>query len=142
MDIAGLIMEAKIGRERRYAQTETCAPFAAALYDVLVECGLAPNLVVVGHMGHSITATWYHLVVEHDGRLYDSMGEFSVDILRRRLKIHPRCQFDLQFRPESREGCFEEEDYQELHRFLVDAFRKAVAKSGFAAQIGATGSSN
>ncbi len=37
LDIKELIRSAKIGRERKDAQIETCSVFAAALHDVLAE---------------------------------------------------------------------------------------------------------
>lgn len=128
VDIADLIGTAKIGSERRAAQSDSCAPFAAALYDVLAELGLEPKLAVACHRGHTVDGTWYHQVVELAGRYYDSLGEFSLDILRKRLKIHPKAEFDLTFQPEPRAGCFEEEDYEVLHGFLVKELRKAAAK--------------
>jgi hypothetical protein len=128
MDIVELIKTAKIGRERRDAQIDTCSPFAAALYDVLAEDGLDVNLFTVGYRGVSIDNTWYHLVVEHAGTYYDSLGEFSVDIMRKRLKIHPLVEYKLTFTPERRSGCYEEEDFGVLYDFLVHEFRKAARK--------------
>lgn len=128
MDILELIKSAKIGRERKDAQIDTCAPFAAALYDVLAENGFDVNLFVAGYRGVSADNTWYHLVVEHDGTYYDSLGEFSTDIMRKRLKIHPRTQYELTFKPEPRPGCYEEEDFELLYDFLADEFRKAARK--------------
>ena len=128
MDILELIKTTKIGSERKAAQTETCAPFAAALHDVLAENGVETNLMVASRKGYRSDRTWYHLVVEQGGRYYDSMGEFGSEILRKRLKIHPTVQFELEFMPESRDGCYEEADYDVLHEFLLRAFRRAAAK--------------
>jgi hypothetical protein len=126
MDILELVRTAKIGLERKAAQTETCAPFAAALYDALAENGVETNPAVACRKGYHSDRTWYHLVVEHGGRYYDSLGEFSSEILRKRLKIHPAVQFDLEFKLEPRDGCYEEADYDALHSFLLHAFRRAV----------------
>lgn len=134
MDVAELVKAARIGSERRSAQKETCAPFAAALYDVLTEKGLEAGLAVACHKGWSRDGTWYHSVVEHDGRYYDSLGEFNLDILRKRLKIHPSVGFDLEFEPDRRDGHFEEEDFG-IYEFLLKAFRKAAA--GLSANDGA-----
>lgn len=128
MDIIELIKTAKIGRERREAQVDTCGPFAAALYDVLVENGFDVNLFVAGYRGASSDSAWYHLVVEHGGTYYDSLGEFSAAIIRKRLKIHPRSDYELTFKPESRPGCYEEDDFELLYDFLVGEFRKAARK--------------
>lgn len=128
MDIPELIRTAKLGRERKDAQVETCAPFAAALHDVLIENGLDVTLSVACHKGATHHHTWYHLVVEHEGTYYDSLGEFSSEIIRKRLKIHPSVDFHLTFQSETRPGCYEEEDYDVLFDFFVEAFRKAAAK--------------
>ncbi|MCZ7861428.1 hypothetical protein O9X98_08460 [Agrobacterium salinitolerans] len=128
MNIIELIKTAKIGRERKEAQIETCAPFAAALYDVLFENGFDVNLFVAGYRGATVDSTWYHLVVEHDGVYYDSLGEFSTEIMRTRLKVRPSTQWELTFTPEPRPGCYEEEDYEMLYDFLLDEFRKAARK--------------
>jgi hypothetical protein len=127
-NIADLIKNAKIGRERKDAQIDTCGPFGAALYDVLVEYDFDVNLVVAGYRGVTTERTWYHLVIEHDGTYYDSLGEFSTEIMRQRLKIHPRSEYALSFKPEPRLGCYEEEDYELLYDFLVAEFRKAARK--------------
>lgn len=128
MDILELIRTAKIGLERKAAQTETCAPFAAALYDALAENGVKATLAVACRKGYRSDRTWYHLVVAHGGRYYDSLGEFSSEILRKRLKIHPSVQFELEFKREPRDGCYEEADHDALHSFLLHAFRRAVNK--------------
>lgn len=128
MDIIELLKTAKIGRERKEAQIDTCAPFAAALYDVLFENGFDVNLFVVAYRGATVDSTWYHLVVEHDGIYYDSLGEFSTDIMRTRLKVRSSTQYELTFKREPRPGCYEEEDYAVLYDFLLDEFRRAARK--------------
>ena len=40
MDIHEIILAAKLGRERKYAQVDTCTVFAAALYDLLTDRGV------------------------------------------------------------------------------------------------------
>lgn len=125
MDIAALIKNAKIGSERKAAQVETCSPFAAALYDVLAESGLPVSLVVVGHRGATPERSWYHLVVDHNGTQYDSMGEFSQEIIRKRLKIHKSVDFPLSFEVEPRAGCYEDE-HEEVFQFLLEKLRNAV----------------
>lgn len=57
MDIEALLKTAIIGRERKDAQIETCAPFAAALYDVLAENGFEVGLAVVGRIGSTHNQT-------------------------------------------------------------------------------------
>lgn len=128
MDIIELIKTAKLGRERKDAQVDTCAPFAAALHDVLIENGLDVTLSVACHKGATYQHIWYHLVVQHGGTYYDSLGEFSKEIIRKRLKIHPSVDFPLTFEPETRPGCYEEDDYEALFEFFAGAFRKAAAK--------------
>ncbi|MBY3155199.1 hypothetical protein HFO56_23030 [Rhizobium laguerreae] len=105
MNIVELIKTAKIGGERKDAQVDTCAAFAAALYDVLAENGFSPSLVTAFYRGATVARTWYHQVVEVDGRMYDSLGEFSTEIMRARLKVRPTSTYELKYAPESRDGC-------------------------------------
>lgn len=90
------------------------------------------TLAVASRKGRLSDRTWYHLVVKHDGRYYDSLGEFDEKILRKRLKIHPAVSFELELKREPRAGCFEEADYATLHVFLLGAFRRAAKKMGAA----------
>jgi len=128
VDIVELIMQAKIGRERRDAQIETCAPFAAALYDVLEENGFEVRMVTAGRTGVSANMTWYHSVVQVDGRFYDSMGEFSTEIVRKRNRIHHSVNYELSFMPDTRDDCFDADDYQALYEFLLKELRKSARK--------------
>lgn len=127
-DIHSIILTAKLAGERKAAQEETCGPFAAALFDVLCECGLKPSIKTASFIvlpGNQ--ASWYHAVVEVDGRLYDSKGEFSHEIARQRQKTHRTVQSRLDIKPDDRSCCYEEE-LDVLHQFLVKALRKSVKK--------------
>ncbi|AOJ73358.1 MULTISPECIES: hypothetical protein [Burkholderia] len=122
MDINAIILAAKVGRYRKDAQEDTCAVFAAALYDVLsaqgIPCGMVTAVKKEGH-------AWAHAVVEVAGRYFDSMGEFSSSIYRARAKIHPTVSVDITFQPDSRIECYEPE-FHELHAFYVKALDKAM----------------
>jgi hypothetical protein len=122
MHIGTIIQTAKLGRSRKDAQTETCAVFAAALYDVLSDQGMHCNMVTAVKNG---SGPWAHALVEVAGRYYDSMGEFSTCIYRARVKIHPTVTLDIAFQPDSRVDCYESE-YDELHDFYVTTLSKAV----------------
>ena len=123
MDIEEIIKTAKLGRERKGAQEDTCAVFAAALYDVLTEQGVACKMVTVTPRG---LLPWAHAVVEVDGRYYDSMGEFSTDIYRARAKIHPTVGVRIEYEPDFRCDCYEPE-FDEMHGFYVKMLRKALS---------------
>lgn len=122
MNIDAIIKAAKLGRERKDAQVDTCAVFAAALYDVLSPLGIQCRMVTVVPNGLS---KWAHAVVEVAGRYYDSMGEFSADIYRVRARVHPTVQFDFDYQADSRSECYEPE-FDELHAFFVKALNKAM----------------
>jgi hypothetical protein len=128
MDIIELIKTAKIGRERKDAQVDSCAAFAAALYDVLAENGFSPSMVTACYRGATVETTWYHAVVEVEGKMYDSLGEFSTEIMRDRLKIRKSTPYELKYEPEPREDCYDELDYQGVYDFLVKEFRKTAKK--------------
>lgn len=134
IDVGRLVAAAKLGRERRDAQVETCTVFAAALHDVLVENGVQAKVAVASRKGVTASGTWHHSVVESGGRYFDSMGEFSREILRKRLKIHPKVEFVVEIGPDRREGLYEAEDYEGLYEFMVKALRKAVPTSVPAAE--------
>lgn len=120
MDIETVIKTAKIGRARKDAQVETCAVFAAALYDLL-QHEMPCKMVTVVKRG---ALPWAHAVVEAGGRYYDSMGEFSTPIYWARAKIHPSVKLELSYQDDSREECYEPE-FDELHEFYLDALTKA-----------------
>lgn len=120
--IDAIIKAAKLGRERKAAQVDTCTVFAAALYDVLSAQGIQCEMATVVPKG---LGTWAHAVVEVAGRYYDSMGEFSADIFRARARIHPRVQFELNYRLDVRSECYEPE-LDELHAFFVKTLNKAL----------------
>lgn len=122
MNINAIIAAAKLGRERKGAQEDTCAVFAAALYDVLSAQGIQCQMVTVVPVG---LAKWAHSVVEVAGRYFDSMGEFSADIYRARSRIHPAVKFVFDYRADSRSECYEPE-FDELHAFFIKALDKAV----------------
>lgn len=122
MHIGAIIQAAKLGRERKDAQIDTCSVFAAALFDVLTQMGIACQMVTaVNRSGRG----WAHSVVEADGAYYDSMGEFSGDIYKARAKLHPSVRVDIEFRKDFREDCFEPE-FEELYTFFMKALTKAV----------------
>lgn len=131
MDIPELIKTAKLGSERKAAQEDTCSAFAAALHDVLSDNGLFPSLIEVSYRGSTVERTWYHQVVEVDGKMYDSLGEFSTDIIRKRLKIHPSVAYPLGYKPDRREGCYDEEELGEVYDFVHLELTKAAKKLGF-----------
>lgn len=130
MDIGAVIMAAKLGRERKDAQLDTCAVFAAALFDVLTAHGIPCTLftAVPKNIGHC----WAHSVVEVAGHYYDSMGEFSTSIYRVRAKIHPTVTMAIDYQPDSRDGCYEPE-FDALHAFHVHALSKALRRPTVAA---------
>jgi hypothetical protein len=119
--IDALIKHAKLGRERKYAQVETCSVFAAALYDVLVENGIACTIVTAVQRK---PVSWAHSVVQVEGKLFDSMGEFSTDIYRERARIHPSVTLEIEYVSDVRNQCYES-DYDELHRFFVKRLSKS-----------------
>ena len=124
MDIDAVIKAAKLGRARKDAQVDTCSVFAAALYDLLLPSTPCKMVTAVkGGLG-----AWAHSIVEVDGRYYDSMGEFSVDIYRTRMKVHPTVKLDIQFKPDSREDCYEPE-FDEMYAFYLKMLRKAAGAS-------------
>lgn len=120
MDIDTIIRTAKLGRSRKDAQEDTCAVFAAALYDVLSAQGVACKMVAAVKKGVN---SWAHAVVEVAGRYYDSMGEFSTDIYRARAKIHSKVTVDIAYQPDFRNDCYEPE-FDELHAFYVKMLNK------------------
>ena len=124
IDIVELIKTAKIGGERKAAQTETCTVFAAALHDHLAAQGIETTLAVAWRKGDRLSRDWYHLVVRYQEKYFDSLGVFDAETLRTRLKVHHSADFELEFQAETREGSFEDE-YTELYFFLVDAFKRA-----------------
>jgi len=119
--IDALIKHAKLGRERKYAQVETCSVFAAALYDVLVENGIAGTIVTAVQRE---PVRWAHSVVQVEGKFFDSMGEFSTDIYRERARIHPSVTLEIEYVSDVRNQCYES-DYDELHRFFVKRLSKS-----------------
>lgn len=124
MDIESLIKTAKLGRERKDAQTGTCVVFAAALFDVLAAQGIQCQMVTIVPINLN---PWAHAVVEVDGRYFDSMGEFSVDIYRTRAKIHPGISVEFKYVPDVRPDCYEPE-FDELHAFFLKELNKALCR--------------
>lgn len=123
--VNALIKEAKLGRARKEAQEDTCAEFAAALYDTLKELEIKCSLYVVtisGYIGYPA----YHTVVKVQGTYYDSLGVFSEKELRIRLKTHPSVTLTLEYRREPRAGVFED-DMIEMYRFYRKQLTKAAA---------------
>lgn len=122
MNINAIIQAAKLGRARKDAQVDTCAVFAAALYDVLSAHRIPCQIVAAVKKWFG---SWAHAVVEVDGRYYDSMGEFSTDIYRARAKVHPKVTLDIEYQPDFRSECYEPE-FDELHAFYVRMLNKAI----------------
>jgi hypothetical protein len=122
MNINKIIQEAKLGSARKDAQVDACAPFAAALYDVLSAQGFACQMVVAVKDN-----AWTHSVVEVAGCYYDSMGEFSTYIYRNRAKIHPKVELNISYLADSRHDCYEPE-FDDMYAFYVKAINKALLK--------------
>ncbi|TXT27861.1 MAG: hypothetical protein FD131_3543 [Rhodocyclaceae bacterium] len=122
MDITAIIQAAKLGRARNDAQVDTCAVFAAALYDVLSTQEIPCQMIAAVKKG---LGAWAHAVVEVGGRYYDSMGEFSTGIYRARAKIHPKVDLEIEYRPDYRSECYESE-FDELHAFYVKMLKNAM----------------
>ena len=125
MDLTTIIQTAKLGRERKAAQEDTCAVFACALMDVLAEQGIAAEATTASfYLLPSSQASWHHAVVKVGDRFFDSMGEITHESVRTRTKIHPKVSTRLDFKPDIRDDL--EEEFVELHAFLVKKLRKAV----------------
>lgn len=120
--IDNLIKRAKLGRTRKEAQIDTCTVFAAALYDFLQSQKIPCSMAYVQSATYG--EHWAHVLVEVDGKFYDSMGEFSTEIYRIRAKIHPTVTVRLKFRKYFREDCYEPE-FHELYLFYLKKIQKA-----------------
>jgi len=126
MTLSEIIMAAKIGRYRKDAQIDTCDVFAAALYDALKARDIPCSVYTVAFTrAFSRMPEWYHGVVKVAGKYYDSLGEFSCDIIRTRNRIHPKVTFDLSFTKDIRDGFFNDE-YADLHEHYLKFLAKAM----------------
>jgi hypothetical protein len=125
VNINKIIQEAKLGAARKDAQVDACAPFAAALYDVLSEHGIACQMAVAIK---DDPCAWTHSMVNVADRYYDSMGEFSTDIYRNRAKIHPKVELNISYLADSRHDCYEPE-FDDMYAFYVKVLNKAFASS-------------
>lgn len=119
MDITTLILTADLGHEREDAQIDTCAAFGAALYDVLKSNGQSPQLFTVTHRDENPDWAWCHVLVRVGDTYFDSLGEFSDDIIRKRLGIEENEEYELIYEPDRREGCYDQDDFQLVYEFLL-----------------------
>lgn len=122
MNLHKIILDAKLGSARKDAQIDTCAVFAAALYDTLTTRGIVCRMVCAMKARPD---AWTHSIVEVADRYYDSMGEFSADIYRARARIHPKVELDIQYQPNSRYDCYQPE-FDEMHAFYVKMLNKVL----------------
>lgn len=123
MDISSIIKDAKLGRSRKDAQVDTCSVFAAALFDVLTEYDIPCEMAYAANDDHM--DRWAHSLVKVEGRYYDSLGEFSTDIYRKRSKIHPSVTVSIQYSKDYRSDCYESE-FEEMYLFYVKVLKKAM----------------
>ena len=122
--LSAAIMASKLGRTRRDAQEDTCGAFAAALYDSLMQRGVACQIWTASPSRGGLNM-WYHAVVKVGGAYYDSMGEFSEDTYRARARIHPKVSFRFGYRRDRRAHCYEEE-FEDMYRFYAKMLAKAL----------------
>jgi hypothetical protein len=123
MDINLIIQSAKLGRSRKDAQIDTCSVFAAALYDVLSSHNIPCQMVTASNPAER----WYHSLVEVSGQYFDSIGEFSTDIYRKRAKVHPTVKLNITYKKDFREECYEPE-FKELYNFYAKELKKSIQK--------------
>lgn len=123
LDINEIIKKAKLGRERKDAQVDTCTVFAAALYDVLTAQGIRCQMVCA--VNKDGLRGWAHLLVKVEGHCYDSLGEFTTAIYRARAKHHPSVTESIEYRNDSRIDCYEPE-FDCLYIFFVKALKKSL----------------
>ena len=127
LDVAELILGAKLGRTRKDAQIDTCTVFAAALYDVLSGAGVACEVWDAAFFVEPFTMpSCVHAVVSVRGSFFDSMGIFGHEIVRSRSKIHPKVKTRLKMKRDVR--CFDESDYSEMHAFYVKELTKSLKR--------------
>ena len=130
MDLTNrIIQSAKLGRARKDAQVDTCAVFAAALFDVLMIAGIKCKMVCA--VCKNGLDGWAHSVIQVEDRFYDSLGEFSTTIYRTRAKIHPSVSATIEYNDDVRDDCYES-DFDELYIFYVKALNKAVSLQSLA----------
>jgi len=125
MAISQLIQDAKLGSSRKDAQIDTCSVFAAALFDVLTAVGI-PCQMACAEIKTGLH-NFAHSVVKVNDTYYDSMGEFSVSIYRKRAKIHPSVSVVIEFKGDIRSDCFESE-FNDMHAFYFKVLKKSVDK--------------
>lgn len=113
MDIHELILRAKLGSARKDAQVETCTVFAAALFDALTCLGFNCDVFTAELKGR-----WAHSLVMCEGRYYDSMGEFSTQIYKNRMKIHLAVNIEITYTADKREWC-DIDEFDLLYKFYV-----------------------
>ena len=113
VDIGEKIKLAKLGRERKAAQEDTCTVFASALGIVLEAVGIPCTLCTATSHG---VIKWGHAVVRVGDTYYDSLGAFSPEVYRARAKVHPTVQLDIRIADDPLAGDFTEE-FEELYAF-------------------------
>lgn len=117
-DLHNIIISAKLGRERKGAQVETCAVFSSALHHVLAAHGMESQCYSTTPADH--LADWSHGLVMFDGSYFDSMGRFSDQILASRMR--PKTKYVQRLKYEADLPDFNEtdSDYGELFTFFVE----------------------
>ena len=122
--IEAMILQAKLGRARRDAQVDCCSAFAAALFDVLQARGIDCRMACVT-LGSDVGTPAAHALVAVGDRYYDSMGQFTHEIWRRRARIHPLVKTTAVFSADQRDDSFEP-DLAELHTWYLRVLTKAM----------------
>jgi hypothetical protein len=122
--LAQVIATAKLGRERKAAQQDTCVVFAEALYDTLHHYGIACRLYAAAcHISSGRTPDWSHAVVKISDVYFDSLGVFNEATVRAHCKIHPKVEFRLDLRQDAPDY---EEEFDELRAFYKAELGKAI----------------
>lgn len=124
-NISTLIKESKLGILAKEAQEDACAPFAAALYDVLQEHHINCSLETASYYRfQEKTPEWHHSVVNVNGQRFDSKGYFSEETLRKRLKIHQKVIVRVEYKADKRETVLDDD----WHKTFRDECHKKMAK--------------
>ncbi|WP_212684587.1 hypothetical protein [Thalassospira xiamenensis] len=126
IDVESIIRAAKLGRSRKDAQVDTCSAFAAALYDVLMRNGVEAQVITASATWAHGAQSWAHSLVKVGSKYYDSLGEFSEEIWRKRNRIHATVESDVRYSAEPREDCFDEE-HSDFHASYYKALESSIS---------------